>query len=121
MIVTFGGWALALLVALVGAAVQWRKGSVDESALVLGKWKELVDTHQRQIGQLQSRIDALTTENTDLRARLGATETEFADYRRATDGRIRAQDEEIAGLKRRFLQNSGSTVLRIDKSRDEQP
>lgn len=108
MIVTFGGWALALLVALVGAAVQWRKGSVDESALVLGKWKELVDTHQKQIGLMQGRIDTLTSENTDLRARLDKAEK-----------RIREQDEEIDGLKRRFLQNSSSTVLRIDKAKDE--
>lgn len=98
---------LALLVALVSAVVQWRKGSVDESALVLGKWKELVDAHQSQIEILNSEIKSL-------RQRLTDAEKEFADYRRATDKRIQELVDENAGLRRAIIQNSRSGATLIE-------
>ena len=107
LFVTFGGWVLALLVALVSAVVQWRKGSVDESALVLGKWKELVDAHQ-------SQIEILNAEIKSLRERLTASEKEFAEYRRATDKRIQELVDENAGLRRAIIQNSRSGATLIE-------
>ncbi len=110
LVVTVGGWVLALLVALVSAVTHWRKGNVDETTMVLGKWKELVDAHQTQIG-------ALTQEITALRERLVATETAFADYRRVTDKRIRELEDENAGLKRAIVQNSQSAAFVLTRQR----
>lgn len=98
-IVTFGGWIVALLVAVGTAAVQWRKGNIDESAMILGKWKELVDAHQSQITTLTGQIAELTE-------RLAVAER-----------RIRELEEENAGLKRAIAQNSQSAVYALHKPR----
>ena len=103
--VTVGGWVLALLVALVSGIVQWRKGSVDETAMVLGKWKELVDAHQTQIEVLNNQIAAQALELKDVRERLVKAEQ-----------RIRELEEENAGLKRAVIQNSQSAALRLGRT-----
>lgn len=105
-IVQFGGWIVAIVVAVITAAVQWRKGSVDESALVLGKWKDLVDAHQSQIGTLNAEIESL-------RKRLAANEVEFSQYRRETEKRMRSLEDENAGLRRMIAQNSQSAAWAI--------
>lgn len=99
-----GGWFTALAVAVVGALVQWRKGSVDESVAVLGEWKKLLDTHQKQLEMMQVRIDGLVRDNADLRLRLDSAEK-----------RIRELEDENAGLKRAIIQNSRSTAIQIGK------
>jgi len=97
------GWAAAG----VGPYLTWRlnsrKADVDESALILGKWKELVEAHEKAIAAVREEFSAYRatalTEITDLRSRLTAAER-----------RITELETENAGLKRSIAQNSQSTA-----------
>lgn len=88
-----GGWAIALILGLFTLVTQLRKSKVDESALILGKWQELVATHERQLTSMRVEVD-------DLRSRLNAAER-----------RIIELETENAGLKRAIAQNSRSAAV----------
>lgn len=111
----------SLLVGLLGVLFGWltsrRKSHVDESALILGKWKELVDTHEGAIKRLTDEFAsyrATAREEVEaLRKRLKEVEEEFASYRKSTDEHLRKKDDEIRGLKRAIGQNSRSTAFRL--------
>lgn len=113
----------AVILAIIGPVLTWlvarRKVSVDESALVLGKWKELVEAHQGQIKSLNEEIatlrDRLAVNEKAFTEYREANDSEKREYRRATEKRIRDLEEENAGLKRAILQNSSSTVIAIGK------
>lgn len=101
-----------------------RKADIDESGLILGKWKELVESHQRDILDLKEEFGAYRKaseiEQVALRKRLSDVEAEFAAFRRESaererlsDERIKARDEEIAGLRRLIAQNSQSTAYQL--------
>jgi peptidoglycan hydrolase CwlO-like protein len=97
LLVAVGGWAVAILIALFTFVVQWRKGGADETAVVLTKWKELVEAHQKQIeglanemGKMRSRIDEL--EDT--------VETQRAEITRL--------NQELDGERRQSAQQSAS-------------
>ena len=52
----FGGWLVGFM-AVVGTIIyNSRKVQIDESTLVLGQWKNLVDTHQVEIRQLKEEF-----------------------------------------------------------------
>lgn len=102
-VISAGGWIVALATVLISAVVQWRKGSVDETGMVLGKWKELVDAHQSQISTLHQRIEQLLRENMEFRDRLDAAEK-----------RIRELEQENTGLRRAIIQNSRSAGRYIE-------
>lgn len=57
--VAVGGWVVAILIALLTAVIQLRRGGAEETAVVLGKWKELVEAHEKQIKGLNEEISAL--------------------------------------------------------------
>ncbi len=104
--ISLGGWLVALFVAFVSGVVQWRKGSVDETALVLGKWKDLVEAHQSSITALHTQIASQAEEIADLRKRVIKLEE-----------RERELLDENAGLKRAIAQHSRSTAFQIGKQR----
>lgn len=93
----FGGWIVAIITIVSTFVYNNRKVQVDESALVLGQWRALVENHQGQIAVMAKEI-------TDLRERLGKAEM-----------RIRDLEDENAGLKRAIAQNSQSAVYNLTK------
>lgn len=113
---------------IVAALVTWwvakRKTDVDESALILGKWKELVEQHQTDIRGIRDEFAAYKksaleefeaykrtaiAEIGDLRTRLGKAEQRIVEQ----DREILALKEENAGLRRAIAQNSQSTAMLI--------
>lgn len=97
VLVTVGGWFVALVVALFTFVAQWRKGGVDETAVVLGKWKELVETHERQLSSLHQEI-------ADLRGRVKALEEVIDDKDRI----ITQLRNDITGAERQLKQQGES-------------
>ncbi len=77
------GFATGILVPLLAYIAQRKKSSIDESTLVLGKWKELVDQHQESIK--------------DIRA-------EFADYKRTALAEIEALRDRLAKAEKRIIE-----------------
>lgn len=97
-ITTFGGWAVALVTALITAILQWRKGNVDMTAQVMSEWKKLIDAHQAQISSMNTEIVAL-------RERLLKAENRIAEL-----------EAENSGLKRLIAQNSQSTAWQLSRA-----
>lgn len=100
----WGGWVIGALTLFVTFLANRQKGQIDESALVLGKWKELVDQHQAAIKDIRSEFaeykKTALFELAELRERLAEAEQ-----------RIRELETENAGLKRAIAQNSQSTSM----------
>lgn len=105
-----GGWGAVTgwIAAIIGPITVWlatnRKTDVDESAVILGKWKELVEAHEKAIASVREEFSTYRAsaiqEIADLRKRLVAAENEIAELK-----------TENAGLKRAIAQNSQSTAL----------
>jgi cell shape-determining protein MreC len=97
------GFIGGTITVLFGFWTQRRKSDIDESALVLGKWKELVDQHQQAIKDIREEFSEYKRtalfEIAELRERLAEAEN-----------RIRELETENAGLKRAIAQNSQSTA-----------
>lgn len=99
-----GGVLATLIGVFVTGRLQSRKTDVDESAIVLGKWKELVETHERQLAKALAEIDAVRKRVLDL-------ETENTTLKR----RVSELESENAGLKRAIAQNSQSTAFQLGR------
>lgn len=99
----WGGWVIGVLTLAVTFLANRRKGQIDESALVLGKWKELVDQHQLAIKDIREEFAdykrTAMAEIAELRERLGKAEHRIVEL-----------ELENAGLKRAIAQNSQSTA-----------
>lgn len=113
------GYVTTLLVA-VGAYLQnRRKGDIDESALVLGKWKELVEQHQSDIRAIKDEFAAYKVASTaEFAAYKASTVTETSDLRTRlskAENRITELETENAGLKRAIAQNSQSTAYQLGR------
>lgn len=97
------GWVVAIVAPLLVFLATNRKTDVDESAMILGKWKELVEAHEKAIAAVREEFatyrKSALEEIADLRTRLSAAER-----------RIGELETENAGLKRAIAQNSQSTA-----------
>lgn len=86
-----------------------RKTDVDESAMILGKWKELVEAHEKAIQAVREEFavyrKSALEEIADLRTRLVAAEREIIELK-----------AENAGLKRSIAQNSQSAAHMFGQS-----
>lgn len=109
------GWAFFLL-AIAGYFLNRKKGRIEESAMLLGKWRELFDAHtarieeyERKIEGYEKRIEANTREIADLRDRLGAAETRILELERT----VIDKDRTIAGLERQLAQVTQSTAAEL--------
>ena len=111
------------VVATLGVIVGWfqshKKAEIDESALVLGKWKELVEQHQSDIKDLKEEFHAYRKNAEDeleaVRHRLREVENEFTEYRRTSEKRMSELENENIGLKRAIIQNSRSTAVQLGR------
>lgn len=118
-----GLWPIIIgaVVAVVGTLFGWftnrQRANVDESALVLGKWKELVETHQTEIKSIKDEFAAYRKhaeeELSAVRQRLLDVEKDFSDYRRSSEKRMQELENENLGLRRMIAQNSKSVAYRI--------
>ncbi len=108
------GYATTALVALGAWWNSHRKTDIDESALVLGKWKELVDQHQTDIRGIREEFavykKTALEEIGALRLRIVELESENRSLR-----------DEVAGLKRAIAQNSQSTAMMLGGTRPIAP
>lgn len=106
-------WLVAggLLTAFVGAFFGWlasqRKTDVDESAVILAKWKELVERHEAQIERLNKSFD-------DYRDR--ATK-EFAAYREVAEREAQALRERLSSAEKRIVElETDRTAMREENA-----
>lgn len=109
-----GGTLIALFTIVTTYLVNRRKVRVDESALVLTKWKELYDAHEKRIATYEKRIEgyerrieALTGEITLLRDRLSTAEDRIL----ALEHTIIEKDKYIAGLEAQIGQITQSSAV----------
>ncbi len=103
----WAGWILALVVAVLAWVQNKRKTDVDESAIILTKWKEMVEAHERRVSILTSEVDGL-------RDRLVKAEARITDLEEIG----RAKDRTIAGLEATIRQNSQSTAFQLKRATD---
>jgi uncharacterized membrane-anchored protein YhcB (DUF1043 family) len=94
-IYALGGIFVGMLTVIFGWMATRGKSQVDESTLVLNKWKELVEAHQRQ-------ISTMVTEIADLRDRLVRAERLIVELK-----------EENKGLRDQLIQHSRSAAMLI--------
>lgn len=116
------GWALSAILGLFAVITQLRKAKVDESALVLGKWKELVETHEAAISRINDEFgryrEQANSELDRLKRAYDDLERKFAEYRAETDEKLRTKDEQITGLLRAIAQNSKSAAHMLTRPAD---
>jgi hypothetical protein len=105
----WGGWIVSGLTILGTFIYNSRRVEVDESAMVLGKWKELVEAHQSQIGSLKAEI-------AELRERLMKTEARIRELEEINSSQKIAYEQQIAGLQRQIAQNSRAAVHALHKT-----
>lgn len=100
------GWATAVVGPIFVFLTTRRKTDVDESAVILGKWKELVEAHETAIKRLTEDFARERTrwqsENDRLQHRVTELETENARLK-----------DDITGLKRAIAQNSQSAAFQL--------
>lgn len=104
---TVGGWVIAVLTLFGTWVSNKRKADVDESALVLGKWKELVEQHEKTLKAANSQIGSLENRVAAAEARIA----ELEQLRREDAAEMRSLREENAGLKRTIAQHSQSAAV----------
>lgn len=106
----WSGYVVAFLTLAFAYIRDRRKGDVDESTLILGKWKELVEQHQSDIKMLKDEFavykQTAIAEIADLRTRLIHAEK-----------RITELEAENAGLKRAIAQNSQSSAFLLTQTK----
>lgn len=113
-----GGWVVALLIALFTFIAQWRKGGVDETAVVLGKWKELVEAHQTQLASLKDEIVELRARVADLEdsnEQLEKTAKKLAKDVEERDARIAKLERDLEGEKRNLQQQANSFAEQLKR------
>ncbi len=108
------GYAIAILTVVGTWLRERRKGDIDESALVLGKWKELVERHERALQAQQEEFKAFRTSALETERTLRVDLTDLRDRLRTAEGRIGELERENEGLKRTIAQNSQTTAWRLD-------
>lgn len=107
------GWVAAFVAPLLVWLASRRKSDIDESAMILGKWKELVEAHEAAIKRLTEEFARERTrwqgENDRLQKRVDELEAEG----RAKDVKIKGLEDEVTGLKRAIAQNSQSAAFHL--------
>jgi SMC interacting uncharacterized protein involved in chromosome segregation len=96
-----------------------KKVQIDESALVLEKWKQFAEMHAADMTRLRSEMDKdrtrLEAELELVREELKEVRAEFKIFRRDAEDQIKTRDVEIAGLKRTISQISQSTAVQLGR------
>lgn len=118
------GYLVGLLGLIFPFVVSWRRGRIDESALVLAEWRKLYEAHEKRIEGYEAQITRLTSdfdrhreesarereasanEIAGLRNRLRTAEERIAGLEQS----IREKDKHITGLEAQLRQNSQSTA-----------
>lgn len=111
------GLIIGVLGILLPYLVNLRKGKVDESAVLLGEWRQMVDQHARDITELRDELRKERQENSALRKSLNDAHDKIAGLQDQINvikqrhvSEIAAKDNEIEGLRRQIIQNSKSSA-----------
>ncbi len=127
------GYAVAAVVAIFAIFRDRRKADVDESAIILAAWKELMANHNADRAADKEEFtqykQGAIAEIAGLRDRLTAVEKEFAEFRVEAAKNMAAltlrhakdlsnRDDQIKGLKAAIAQNSSSSAIILGRSRD---
>ncbi len=128
-LLNLSAWAGYGIAAFTAVGAWWfnrRKTDIDESALVLGKWKELVDTHEARLRDMDSTFSeyrrSTTLEINGLRERITTLEANAktdAAIIREQQKEIEQERREKAGLQRQLSQISQSTAVQISRLRED--
>lgn len=116
------GYLVAVLTIAVTFIVNWRKGKIDESALVLGEWRRLYEAHEKRIEAYEGQITRLTDEFDAHReearkeiSRLGDRIMHLEQENSQLRQKVAQLEDENVGLKRMIAQNSQSTALMLGR------
>lgn len=100
--VTVGGWVVAIVLGAFTAITQFRKSRVDESALILGSWKEMVEAHKAMVNQHDAELKELR---------------EYLRVEREDNEKLRTRvhelEDQVAGLRRNIAQLGQSTAIQL--------
>lgn len=116
------GYLVGLLGLVFPFVLNWRRGKIDESAIVLAEWRKLYEAHEKRIEGYEAQIARLTEEfgrhreNAEkeaaaLRDRLQKAERRIGELEQI----VREKDDLIEGLKRTIIQNSQSTGIMLGR------
>lgn len=94
LLVAVGGWAVAILIALFTFIVQFRKGGVDETAMVLDKWKELVAAHEAQINGMRAELEAMRRRINELEEVVERQNAEIVSLNKQLEGERRQSQQQ---------------------------
>lgn len=115
-VLSWAGYVVAALTIIVTWFQSKRKGDIDESALILGKWKELVEQHQSDIRGIREEFTAYKTSALEEISALRTRVREAEDRSLALEKRVSELETENAGLKRAIAQNSRSAAVILGRS-----
>lgn len=115
LLITVGGWAVAIIIALITLVAQIRKGGADETAVVLTKWKELVDAHEKQIEGLRGEMDSMRGRIRELEEMVERQTDEIKDLTKQLEGE-RRQAQQQAKSFRNQLRALGKNDVPPEKS-----
>lgn len=102
VVATFGGWAVAIIIALFTFMAQWRKGGAEETAVVLTKWKELVDAHEKQISGLRKEIDIMRQRIHELEIVVEEQRKEITQLTQTLEGERRQAAQQAKSFRRQL-------------------
>lgn len=103
------GYLIGALTVVITLVISWRKGKIDESALILGRWKDMVDQHAEDIKDLREELRKERDQNATLREQLRSALTEADELRE----RLRKAEDKINGLERKIIQLGRSALNNI--------
>jgi chromosome segregation ATPase len=112
------------IVGFFGVLFGWhssrRKADVDESAVVLRAWKELLDGHKTELKALKAEFaEYKKTAQAEFDRYKLSTQAEIAGLRErivSLEGDLAHSREENIGLKAAIRQNSASTAYQLERS-----
>jgi septal ring factor EnvC (AmiA/AmiB activator) len=99
ILITVGGWAVAIVIALITFVAQIRKGGADETAVVLTKWKELVDAHEKQIEGLRGEMEAMRRRIHELEDTVEAQAKTIRDLTSTLEGERRQAQQQAKSFR----------------------
>lgn len=97
------GFVIALGGIVFPFAVAWRRGKVDESAAILGRWKEMVDQHAEDIKALRDELRIERNDNAILREELSEARRKIVEL-----------EDQVTGLRRQLAMYIGPEGYLVD-------
>lgn len=104
MLVTVAGWIVAILIAMFTFIAQMRKGGADETAVVLTKWKELVEAHEGQIEGMKEELLSMRLRIRELEATVETQNKMISDLTAQLEGERRQSQQQARSFRNQLRQ-----------------